>query len=283
MFYNRKRAAKKSSRKSATEEAICLDFGKNVCGPNITTNDVYYKSQLNVYAFNIHILSTAQSVFYVYPETVAKKGSDAVREVMLYALCSMLHDFLYNFLDTKVRKLVIFCDSCGGQNKNFTMFRFLHNVVHNQHRLDYVKVIFPIRGHSYMEPDKNMGLVNTKQSAEIPSDWIGIFRDARTKPSPFDVVEVQQAHFRAWTEFFKTNSDYVKKCPMAFRPVRELDIRRVHPRLLYYRTTYNEMWESAVMVNKTVRSGPILLENEFVLPHNSYSGKNYFFASSNLL
>ncbi|CAH1984553.1 unnamed protein product [Acanthoscelides obtectus] len=194
VFYSRKRAAKKRSRTSVTHEAICLDFGQNLSVPNITTNDVYYKSQLNVYAFNIHILSTA-------------------------------------------------------------------------------KITFPIRGHSYMEPDKNMGLINSHQRAEIPSDWVEIFRSARAKPSPFDVVEIDQSYLRAWTNFFNTKTDYLKKCPFRSRPIRELEIHQEHHRLIYYRESYNGAWESAIVKGKeTKRKGPVLLQNEFVLPPYSYSG-----------
>jgi hypothetical protein len=116
VFYNRKRAAKQRSRTSETLEAICLDFGKNLSLPNITTNDVYYKSQLNVYAFNIHILSTAKSVFYIYPETIGKKGSDDV--------CSMLHDFLWNFLDLRVGLLKFFATRAEGKIKTILYFAF---------------------------------------------------------------------------------------------------------------------------------------------------------------
>lgn len=138
-FYKRKREAKRRSQQSEDMEAICLDFAKNLPAPNIPTNDVYYKRQISTFSFNIHVLSTSQSIFYVYPETVGKKGSDNV--------CSLLHHFLYNYLDMKIRNLEIFCDSCGGQNKNYTMMRFLHYVVHMEKRLDSVKMTFPIRGH----------------------------------------------------------------------------------------------------------------------------------------
>ncbi|CAH1977259.1 unnamed protein product [Acanthoscelides obtectus] len=185
----------------------------------------------------------------------------------------MLNDFLWNFLDLQVRSLEIFCDSCGGQNKIYTMFRFLHYIIHNTHRLDYVKVTFPIRGHSYMEPDKNMGLINSHQRAEIPSDWVEIFRSARAKPSPFDVVEIDQSYFRAWTNFFNTKTDYLKKCPFRSRPIRELEIHQEHHRLIYYRESYNGAWESAIVEGKKTKlKGPVLLQNEFVLPPYSYSG-----------
>jgi hypothetical protein len=153
------------------------------------------------------------------------------------------------------------------------MFRFLHYVVHNERRLDYVKVTFPIRGHSYMEPDKNMGLVNSKQRAEIPSDWVEIFKNARMKPTPFDVVEVEQSYFIAWTNFFNISLDYAKKCPLSSRPIRELEIRQDHSRLLYYRESYNGTWDSAIVKDKKRKcKGPLLLLNEFVLPPYSYSG-----------
>lgn len=153
-FYIIKRSAKQSSRKSELKESICIDFGKNFPIPKIPTNDVYYKRQLSVCLFNIRTLSNSLNVFYVYPETIGKKGSNDVS--------SLVNHFLYNHLDLKVRHLELFCDSCGGQNKNYTFFRFLHNVVHHQKRLDSIKVTFPIRGHSYMENDKNMGNINQK-------------------------------------------------------------------------------------------------------------------------
>lgn len=124
VFYKRKRDAKKNSQKSISTEAICLDYAKNVPVPNITTNDVYYKRQLSIYSFNIHVLSTSHSVFYMYPETTGNKGSDSVS--------SLLHHFLFNFLGEDVRHLEIFCDSCGGQNKNYTFIRALHYIVHTE-------------------------------------------------------------------------------------------------------------------------------------------------------
>jgi hypothetical protein len=145
-FYNRKRNAKAKAKSNIEYEAIAMDFQKNVPLPNITTNDVYYKRQLSMYSFNIHILSTGRSAFYTYPETVAKKGSNDV--------VSFLYHFAYNILDERVNHFEIFCDSAGGQNKNYLVFKFIHYLVHHRKRFNSVKITFPIRGHSYMECDK---------------------------------------------------------------------------------------------------------------------------------
>lgn len=139
MFYSRKKMAKMDSRKNSNTGAICMDFAKNLQVPNIPTNDIYYKRQLSVYAFNVHVSSTSGSYFYVYSETEGKKGSDDV--------CSLLHNFIYSHFDPEVKNLKIFCDSCSGQQKNFTFFRFLHNLVNNEKMLESVVVTFPIRGH----------------------------------------------------------------------------------------------------------------------------------------
>lgn len=260
-FYDRKRKAKRESRKSMEKEAICIDFGRNLPLPNITTNTVYYKRQLSLYAFNIHRLSNADSTFFLYPECVAKKGSDDV--------CSMIHTYCYNYLDIGVKYLDIFCDSCSGQNKNYTLIRFLHNLVTVERRFHTVKVTFPIRGHSYLECDKNMGLINKKAHAEVPKDWTEVFISARSKPSPFNVVEATSENFRQWTAFLKPF--YKQKCPFPTRPVRELIIDKSHPRLVKFRTTYNGAWEAAAL--KLAHKTDASVGLEFDLPQFSYTGK----------
>lgn len=62
-LYKRKFQAK-ISMKAPHIEAVCFDFQKNLPVPNITTNDVYYRRQLSFHSFNIHVLSTQDSVFY---------------------------------------------------------------------------------------------------------------------------------------------------------------------------------------------------------------------------
>lgn len=183
-FYELKRNCRKKGLKSTTFEAIGMDFQKNLPCLNITTNDVYYRRQLTFISFNIHVPSTQQAVFYSYDDSEAKKGTDDV--------CSMLHHFVCNILSSTVKELTIFCDSCGGQNKNFTVIRFLHNLVTQKENLETIKVIFPIRGHSYLECDCDMSIIKQNSYTEIPEDWRNVFRNARVKPTPLQVVDCGQ-------------------------------------------------------------------------------------------
>lgn len=268
-FYTRKREAREKSQTSNLYEAICVDFQKNLPLPNISTNDVYYKRQLSMYTFNIHILSTGRSIFFMYPQTVAKKGADEV--------VSMLHSFITTVLDPRVRHLDIFCDSCPGQNKNYTVFRYVHYAVHQLGRLDSIKITFPIRGHSYLECDRNMGLINQKIRAEVPSHWYDVFRGARVKPSPFEVIEVEQDLIRSWTSFLQTY--YKKKCPLATRDVKEISASKEHPQFLTYRNTYNGHHETATVTLQNYKAlvkmeTSNLKPGEFLYPRKSYDGKS---------
>jgi hypothetical protein len=129
----------------------------------------------------------------------------------------MLFHFVTEILDQTVRELIIFCDSCAGQNKNYTVIRFIHHLIFEVKPFDTIKMVFPIRGHSYLECDKSMGLANQKSHAEIPEDWRAVLRNSRTKPSPFIVIDCHQQIFKHCSNFL--NPLYKKTCPIPTRPV----------------------------------------------------------------
>lgn len=130
-----------------------MDYQRNIPTPNITTNDVYYRQQLNFISFNVHVSADESSIFYTYDETLVRKGVDDV--------CSMLKHYFFKILDPKVRKLVIFCDSCAVQNKNYRTIRFFHYIVCKKKRFDSIKMVFLIREHSYLEYDRDMEKINS--------------------------------------------------------------------------------------------------------------------------
>lgn len=243
-FYERKRKARLESRRNVLKAAICMDYQKNLPLPNITTNDVYYKRQLSFYSFNIHNLGSRESYFYTYDETIARKGADEVS--------SMLNEFCFSKLPESVRCLQIFCDSCGGQNKNYTVFRFLYSLVHAEKRFDKIHVIFPVRGHSYLECDKNMGIINQKSCCEVPADWRKEFGQARHKPSPFTVIACDQSVFYDHTRWLKPK--FLAKCPFETRPIKELIIELDCPGVFKTRDSYNGAWKTSIAVKKSPKT-----------------------------
>ena len=80
----------------------------------------------------------------------------------------------------------------------------LHNIVHCSNLLESITVIFPIRGHSYMECDRNMAHFNQMARIELPEEWAEHVRGARQKPKPFNVIECSKDAFKGWTTFLKS-------------------------------------------------------------------------------
>ena len=265
-FYVHKKIARQEAKKTKKMAAVCMDFGKNVSLPNITTNDVYYKHQLSMYSFNIHILSLQQSIFYVYNESIAKKGANEV--------ASFIFHFIVNYLDDNVEELQIFCDSAGGQNKNYTIFRFIHYIVNNQiHGLKNIKITFPVRGHSYLECDKNVGLWKLKEKMETPKDFKSMIKNSRIKPSPFVVVSVSKQIVFNWTHLLSTIYN-VRKCPFKTQPIKEIIASSTEPRQLKWRETYNgPMFSNAIKKpDKGLSKASTLKKGEFELPTRRYLG-----------
>lgn len=261
-FYDKKRLCKQRCAKYKEEEAIAMDFQRNVPVPNIASNMVYYKRQLTVHLFNIHVLASGESIFYCYDETVAKKGADEV--------VSMLHHFVFHVLSPDVKKLYIFCDSCAGQNKNFTVFRYIHYIVTVCKRLERVTMTFPERGHSYLECDKNMGLISRTAHTEVPKDWYDVIRHSRLKPSPFQVVECDQSMFLEWTSFFSSKGLYKRRLPVPSRPLKEVKVENYQPRIMSLRSgSYNSLWDTVVITEAQKKSSS-LPEQEFFLPSPAY-------------
>lgn len=113
----------------------------------------------------------------------AKKGSN--EGASFYFICM--------FLDDEVEELQVFCDSTGGQNKSFTTIRFIHFIANKQiHGMKETKITFPVREHSYLERDKNVGLWNFKENMEVPKDFVLMIQNVRKKPFPFEVVSVHK-------------------------------------------------------------------------------------------
>lgn len=270
-WYVLKRKSKFLAKKNKNIESIVFDYAKNYPVPNVSTNDVYYKRQLSVFLFNIHILSTGQSVYYVYNETVGHKGSDEV--------CSFLHHFIYNILDPEVTDIEAYCDSCAGQNKNNYVFKFFHHLITKERKLNSVTCSFPVRGHSFNECDKNSGLIPQKTEAELPEDWAEALRHCRVKPSPFQVIEILGEEIKAWTSHL--DSVYRKKLGCLTRPIKIFKVQSNKPAVMSYKTKYGGPWRDNPMLppkntkKKETHEGrqAELQDGTFILPGPAYEGK----------
>ncbi|KAJ8932319.1 hypothetical protein NQ314_014756 [Rhamnusium bicolor] len=116
---------------------------------------------------------------------------------------------------------------------------------------------------------KNMGLINKRTSADLPSHWVDEFKTARTKSAPFVVLEVDQCFIRQWKKYLVPR--YILKCTFAVRPIREILVEAIHPRYVSHRATYNGSFETSVTCTASIPQIHVPGSREFLLPDKSYA------------
>ena len=165
----------------------------------------------------------------------------------------MLYFYFTQVLSEEVSTLELFCDSCPGQNKNWTMLRFLHYLVVHQQQFFRIRITFPICGHSYMECNSDIAVINQKPRVETPNGWVQQFEGARKSPSSFYVVAVQQDMFLHMTNHVKVLYKATPQFPI--RPIREIIFSRDHPRIIQHRANWNGPFETSVLSKPLGRRG----------------------------
>lgn len=159
-----------------------FDYAQNIALPKLNVNSQYYKRQLNLYVFNVHCFNAEESKFFCFLECEGGKNANSV--------CSFLYDSVSKMLEkTPDAETIIFLsDSCGGQNKNKTMIRFCSWLSAKFNKT--VTHLFPIRGHSYCQCDRNFGnygtILKKCEKIETPNEYLAVMRKARATPSPFE-------------------------------------------------------------------------------------------------
>nr|CAH7757750.1 unnamed protein product [Callosobruchus chinensis] len=90
--------------------------------------------------------------FYTWDESQAKRGSTEVGSALLHHLRS---------LDTSnIETVRLFCDGCGGQNKNSYIMHVLACwLLESPMSVKNIIIHFPVRGHSYLPADRAFGRV----------------------------------------------------------------------------------------------------------------------------
>lgn len=169
MFHKRKSKKFYASLKEITTKCaanphenvgICIDYMANIPLLCIPVKDTYYLRQLTVNVFGVHNLTTRKCTIFIYHDGEVGKGANDVCRP------TMLDWYIKNKIDKEVKNLYLFGDNCAGQNKNNTMVRMMMYLCEIK-TFNNVKLIFPVRGHSFMPNDRDFGIIRRKSKKKI--------------------------------------------------------------------------------------------------------------------
>ena len=139
---------------------------KKFCVPHQVLSHVYTTRKLNMYNLTVYDYRNGQGYFNVRAETTAMRGSNET--------ASCVYRYLERISKEGVKKVTLFSDSCGGQNRNKNFLTMLWYAL-STFEFEEIEHIFFVSGHSQNDGD-SMHSVIERNSKHVPvytpTQWV---------------------------------------------------------------------------------------------------------------
>lgn len=174
-------------------ETLTYDMQKTLPLPRLSTNILFYKRQLWLYNCGIYAGKEKKSTFNIWIEGDAGRGAQEVGSCLRkYILGDNISD--------KVEELILWSDSCGGQNRNIKMVLLLKSVLEDSQTLKSIRLRFLVSGHSFLPNDSDFGdvecAIKVQNKLFSPADYFNVMKLCRKK-HPIHVIEMEKIILKA--------------------------------------------------------------------------------------
>lgn len=140
---------------------VVFDCQQNQPLPKLSVSDTFYSRQVWLYNLTCMVYHGSRDVgkeeyitFYTWLETQHGRGSNEIASALLHYLQD-----LEDKIPSDINTVRLFSDSAASQNKNVSVLAALCGYLKSSTRWKKIHHYFPIRGHSYMPPDRVFGRV----------------------------------------------------------------------------------------------------------------------------
>ncbi|CAH1646166.1 unnamed protein product [Spodoptera littoralis] len=178
------------AQKEPNVECLTFDLEKTLPLPRIPTNIVFYKRQLWVYNSGIHRASDDKGFCYVWVEGEAGRGAQEVASCLLR--------FIQNELRENTEHLILWSDSCGGQNRNIKITLMLKTALHSHTTLKTISMRFLEPGHTFLPNDTDFSKIETKikeyDRIYTVEDYMNIMKHAKIR-NPLHIKRMNNEQF----------------------------------------------------------------------------------------
>ncbi|XP_044744281.1 uncharacterized protein LOC123306370 [Coccinella septempunctata] len=121
---------------------IAFDLMKTLPTPVISTGITYYKRQLWTYCLGVHNLQSTEATMFVWDESIASRGAQEIG--------SCLMNYIRH--NVKTKKVIMYSDGFGGQNRNIKMALICQYMAQSQEfEVDEIQ-------HNFLVDNKGIGI-----------------------------------------------------------------------------------------------------------------------------
>jgi len=178
-----------ASENRETTRSFTMDLRKVFETPRTTLSLAYYTRSLSSYNFTLFDQDSMEGTCYFWTEVEGNRGSSEIGSCVYKHLLS---------LPETVRKVSLYSDSCGGQNRNRFMASVLLYSVRRT-RLEEITLNFLETGHTDMECDSMHSAIEGRKKnlcISHPAEWCTVILNARRKShKPYTLHQLKHRDF----------------------------------------------------------------------------------------
>lgn len=158
--------ARELSKSNPNTYAFTFDLQKALQFPILTCSLAFYKRNMYVYKLGCHDLSNDFAYMYAWSEVTGSRGSQEILS------CLMQH---LRHTSRETDHVIMFSDSCGGQNKNIKVsLALMHFIQQDTCSIQTLDHKFMISGHSFLPNDADFGVIEKYAKGKVnyePYNW----------------------------------------------------------------------------------------------------------------
>lgn len=226
-----------------------FDLQKVLNTPHGQSMLLYYSRKYSVFNFTIYESGTQEVYCFTWGECDGKRGSNEI------ATC------LVKYLEEKdkqgIKHLLMYCDSCSGQNKNKNVLAAVNYFLKSATSLEVVQINYLLPGHTYMPVDTVHAVIEREVRKVIvwsPSQWATYFESARKNPRPYKVNVLDYSDFQNFDQvaanaFTPTTSKSIK-----FKDIRVATLKKKYEDQVFVKYTMEENAQTHTITLKEKQS-----------------------------
>lgn len=235
--YEQKRSDKMSCE--TDESLLVLSFDLQQCLPTplLSSGLAFYKRSLWTFNLTIHNCKENNATCYMWHECTSKRGGNEI--------ASCLYDFIKNLPPT-VSKIVLYSDTCGGQNKNSYVSAMFITIMKECPHIQIIDHKFLVPGHTHMECDYDHSIIERakkKQTIHLPRDYYQMVRLAG-KRGQFTVKEMILKNFYNFEKLLKgpliLRKNNINKEKVYWPEITWFRYTQINPLVVQYKKTLTD-------------------------------------------
>lgn len=237
-----------------SKHCVTFDLQKVLDTPSAEAGPLFYKRKLSVYNLTFFNLDTKLCQAFIWDETEGHRGANEIASCVLHYLSA---------LPASVSEVILYSDSCMGQNKNMFMTSMLHNFLQSDTSIITISQKYLEPGHTQMEVDSVHSVIErAKKGVEvfIPRDWTNIIKKAK-KTNPYMVTQLHHTHFKD-AKHLVTNNKYNLKVlksgkKVDWRQIRWIRVTKGSGTIDFRYEMEGEWLEMDIRMKKTTRRSKV--------------------------